>query len=227
MRRYWAIAGLVLGAMLLAFAGVEALGVPLLRDPSAWLGRGGAPAAAIGLGLLVGDVLIPVPSSIVMTAHGALFGILPGAALSLTGSTGATLLGFAIGRAGGPLLARLVGPAEQARANHLLERWGAVAILASRPVPLLAETVAILAGASPLGWGRAAVAAMAGSLPPALVYALAGSVAADLGSALLVLAGVLLLTGAAWLLGRRWSGERGARKDPAPNAPQHGRRATR
>jgi hypothetical protein len=51
-------------------------------------------------------------------------------------------------------LERLVTAEERARANRLLERWGTLAIVVTRPIPLLAETVAIMAGASPLGWGR-------------------------------------------------------------------------
>ena len=53
---------------------------------------------------------------------------------------------------GGPLLSRLVPPEERARANDLLDRWGEMAVVATRPVPILAETVAILAGASPKSW---------------------------------------------------------------------------
>jgi hypothetical protein len=47
--------------------------------------------------------------------------------------------------------------------------------LLSRPVSLLAETVTVLA-ASSIGWGRAMLAALAGSAPEAAVYALAGAV---------------------------------------------------
>jgi hypothetical protein len=54
---------------------------------------------------------------------------------------------------------------------------GALAVLASRPLPLLAETVAIVAGASSLRWSRAMLAAALGSLPEAVAYSLAGSIA--------------------------------------------------
>jgi hypothetical protein len=43
------------------FLAVEALGVPLLTNPAPWLGRGGALAALVGVGLLVADVVLPVP----------------------------------------------------------------------------------------------------------------------------------------------------------------------
>ncbi len=206
MGRYWLFVGLVLALLLGLFAVVEALHVPLLTDPSPWLERGGPVAAALGVGLLVGDVVLPVPSSLVMVANGAVFGFALGAALSLAGSVGGTLLGFAIGRRGGPWAARLVPDEQRERAGRLLERWGALAIVVTRPLPLLADTAAVLAGASPLGWGRATVGALLGSLPGALLYALAGATAASTGSLLLAFGLAILFAGLLWLLGR-W-GER-------------------
>jgi uncharacterized membrane protein YdjX (TVP38/TMEM64 family) len=203
LRRYLFIVAGLLAFFLSVFFVVGALGVPLLTDPSPWLRERGAAAAALGAGLLVADVLLPVPSSLVMVAHGAIFGVVRGTLLSLAGSEGAALVAFAVGRWGGPLLGRLVSAEERARVDRLLQRYGALAVVVTRPVPLLAETTAILAGASPLGWGRVALAALAGSLPPALVYALAGAVAGSFGSSTLVFALVMLTTGCFWLAGRR------------------------
>src|SRR5258707_1040176 len=180
MKRYVIIMGAMIAFFLILFLIVEALGVPLLTDPAPWLGHGGPVAAVVGVGLLIADVLLPVPSSLVMVAHGALFGVVGGTLLSLLGSVGAALFGFAIGRRGGSLLERLVTPSERARADDLLKRWGALAIIVTRPVPLLAETVAIIAGTSSLGWGRTTLAAIAGSLPPALLYAITGASVANL-----------------------------------------------
>jgi uncharacterized membrane protein YdjX (TVP38/TMEM64 family) len=195
--------GGMLAFFLCLFLLVEALGIPLLVDPTPWLNRGGVLAAALGVGLLVADVLLPVPSSLVMVAHGALFGVLGGTLLSLLGSTGAAMFGFWVGRRGGRLLERLVPPEERARADRLLERWGTLAVIVTRPIPLLAETVAIMAGASKLGWGRTALAALAGSLPPALLYALTGAAVANFQSATLMFLFVLLVTGIFWAVGRR------------------------
>jgi uncharacterized membrane protein YdjX (TVP38/TMEM64 family) len=198
----------MLAFFLCLFFLVEALGVPLLVDPTPWLNRGGVLAAMLGVGLLIADVLLPVPSSLVMVAHGALFGVLSGTLLSLAGSVGAAMFGFWIGRRGGKLLERLVTPLERERADLLLKRWGTLAIIVTRPVPLLAETVAIMAGASPMGWGRTALAALAGSLPPALLYALTGASAGKFQNTALMFVFVLLVTGFFWMVGRRVTPER-------------------
>lgn len=202
MKRYLIIIGVMMASFLLLFIVVEALGVPLLSDPTPWMGRGGVVAASIGVGLLVADVLLPVPSSLVMVAHGALFGVAVGTSLSLAGSVGATLFGFAIGRRGGRLMEKLVTPAERERADRLLKRWGALAIIVTRPVPLLAETVAIMAGTSSLGWWSVTGAALAGSLPPALLYAITGASVANLENTTMVFGLVILIAVAFWVFGR-------------------------
>lgn len=202
LRRYWLTMAALLGFFLALFAVVEGLGVPLLTDPSAVLGRGGVAAAATGVGLLVADVFLPVPSSVVMVAHGALFGVVGGTLLSLAGSLGATALGFLVGRRSAPLIARLVSPAEKARADELLRRYGALAVVVTRPIPMLAETIAILAGASPLGWGKMLAASVAGTLPPCLLYALTGATSRSFGSGFAMFGVVLAVAGGSWFLGR-------------------------
>lgn len=203
MKRYLLImCGLCAFFLSLLFL-VEALGVPLLVDPTPALNQGGLWAAMLGVGLLIADVVLPVPSSLVMVSHGALFGVMGGTLLSLIGSTGAAMLGFWLGRRGGGLLERLVTPEERERAGYLLKRWGTLAIIVTRPVPLLAETVAIMAGASGMSRGRVALAAAIGSLPPALLYALTGATVAQFENAALVFGLVLLVAGCCWLIGRR------------------------
>jgi 3-dehydroquinate synthase len=119
----------------------------------------------------------------------------------LIGSVGAATFGFAIGRRGGALLERVVTPVERARASSILARWGTLAIIVTRPVPLLAETVAIMAGASSMSWRAIIVASIAGSLPMSLLYALTGAAVANLQSTALMFGVVLLVAGLFWLGG--------------------------
>ncbi len=192
-RRFWVVPAAVMAAMLLTFMVVEGLGVEPLSDPTPLLDTGGALAAAAGTGLLVADVFLPVPSSGVMLAHGALFGVVVGAALSLVGSVGAFAVGFSAGRRGERALGRLVSEEERRRADRLLCRWGVLAIVVTRPVPILAETTAFMAGTSSLPWRTALVAALVGSLPAAVLYAVAGALAASFVTGAVVFAVVILL----------------------------------
>ena len=204
------IAFAMLGLFLLA----ETLDIRILQARGVWMEHGGIAAALLGVGLLVVDVLLPVPSSAIMIAHGAIFGLWGGMMLSLLGSVCAGLVAFAIGRSGGPWIARFVSAEEQKRANNLLNRWGAIAIVATRPIPILAETVVILAGAPSMGWTRAAAAAFVGSIPPAALYALAGAMAVTWAGGGLIFLGVLLLSGVFWIFSTR-------RQRPASSADGH------
>jgi uncharacterized membrane protein YdjX (TVP38/TMEM64 family) len=202
MKRYSMIAALLLGVFLTLLLLVEALNVPLLEEPSSWLGEAGVLTGVVGVSLLVADVALPVPSSMVMVAHGALFGVKVGTLLSLAGSMGATLAGFGIGRRSELLIARLTKSEERAWANRVFARWGALAIVVTRPIPLLAETVAILAGTTSLGWVRTTLAAFAGSLPAALLFAMAGAVTASFQNRALLLLALLIGAGTFWLVDR-------------------------
>lgn len=202
MKRYLLIIAAMMLFFLFLFFVAEALGLRILSDPTPWLNKGGIVAASLGVGLLIADVLLPVPSSLVMVAHGALFGIVAGTLLSLAGSLGAALVGFAIGRRGGRFMERIVPAHERAKANYLLERWGSLAIIVTRPVPVLAETVTIIAGASSLTWTKLMSASVFGSLTPAFLYALTGAAVANFQSTALMFGVVLLVATLFWMVGR-------------------------
>lgn len=212
MRTYWLLLGGMSLLLLLLFGLASALEIGILTDPQPFLDRAGLlGAAALGAGLLVADVFLPIPASLLMIAHGALFGITLGTLVSLAGSVGAAALAFAVGRRFGGRLHRLVPPEERRRADALLERWGELAVVATRPLPILAESVALLAGTSPLTWRRFLAASLAGNLPASFLYAVTGATAARLDSALLVFALVLAAAALTWVAGRRM---RGLEKQP-------------
>jgi uncharacterized membrane protein YdjX (TVP38/TMEM64 family) len=190
-------------AFLAVFVVAEAFSVSPLDGLASWWSGGVVLAGVAGVGLLVADVVLPVPSSMVMIIQGALFGVAIGTALSLLGGVGTALAGYGLGRVGGPPLLRSVcSDAERDRADLLIRRWGLLAVTATRPVPLLAETVAVVAGASCLGLVRTAMAAAAGSLPGALLYSVAGSLDVGAPSGLVVFAIVIAIASGLWVLGR-------------------------
>ncbi|MFP5248177.1 MAG: TVP38/TMEM64 family protein [Thermoanaerobaculia bacterium] len=200
LRRWWSFAFAIAVTLLLLFFLASSAGLALLNDPTPLLRGAARPIAAItGVLLLVADVFLPVPSSLVMVAHGTLFGAVTGTLLSVIGSVLSALTAFGIGRMGNNAIRRLVTDREHERAGALLARWGVAAIALTRPVPILAETVAILAGSSPLTWRQTAIAAAAGSIVPAAAYAWAGAHANHVW----VFLGVLAVTGVLMLITTR------------------------
>lgn len=204
MKRYAIVAGIVATLILISFFVVEALGVPLLTDPTEQMNEGGWIAALIGGGLLLADVFIPIPSSVIMIAHGAIFGILGGFLLSFFASVGGAMIGWWIGNRGSGFMDRIVTAKEKAQANSFIERYGLLAIIISRLIPIVAETVAIMSGTTNLGWKKVLIATSIGSAPPALIYAIAGEISDDFASGFLVAIAVVLLAGISWVVGKRF-----------------------
>jgi uncharacterized membrane protein YdjX (TVP38/TMEM64 family) len=174
----------------------------LAEDPAFLLGQEKWAAGVIGLALLLVDVIAPVPSSVVMLVNGMLFGVGLGTVLSLAGGVGAAGLGFWIGRRG-EAGKRWLGEIAFTRAQRFFLRYGIMAVVVSRPVPILAEAVSILAGLSGMSPARFFLAAFIGLLPTAIIYAVAGSYALDWNSGWYVFLAVMVLAGVTWVIGRR------------------------
>lgn len=200
---YWAVAGAVAALFLTAFVAVSAFGGTVFTDPKESLG--GPLAGVLGVALLVSDSVLPVASSVVMVSLGALYGPAGGIALALLGRLGCFLVGFGVGRRTGGRLLRAVPASQRERGEDLLARRGAFAVVVTRPLPILGDTVAILAGASRMSWRRGAVAATVGSLPEAVAYSLSGALAASTADAALVWAAFVVVAGVFWVAAGRTS----------------------
>jgi uncharacterized membrane protein YdjX (TVP38/TMEM64 family) len=193
MARYGALVAAVMGGLLAVFLLFGAL-APGSFESMADIPRARLAAAAAGVLLLSVDVVVPVPSSLVMVALGARFGVVTGTLLSLSGMLGAGLAGYWLGRAGAGTARHVVPAAAWTRADRWLMRWGPAAIVASRPIPILAETVVMLAGASRMAPRQVALATVVGSIPPALVYALIGAAVASADVRAAAFAGCVAIT---------------------------------
>ena len=119
-----------------------------LKEPLHWLEAGGPGAMIASLAVLASDVFLPIPSSVVMMGNGMVFGVWTGTALNLAGGVASALVAFGLGRWAEHWLHKWLSPAEKAHADKVLTSWGWLAIVVTRPIPLLAESVALLAGTS-------------------------------------------------------------------------------
>lgn len=201
MKRFALFIFFVMTLMLLMFIFAEALGIPFLTEDNYPQQEASPISGVINTGLLLVDVVLPVPSSVVMIVNGALFGVVGGGLLSLVGSLGGSALGYLLGRGNQPLVARFVGETDLARARKFMARWGVLALVASRPVPILAETVSIVAGTAGIGLRTTVLAAALGLTPIVILYAYVGATASTLESGLLAFGIVMLTASLTWLIG--------------------------
>jgi uncharacterized membrane protein YdjX (TVP38/TMEM64 family) len=177
-----------------------------MNAASAWVIARERPPALAGAAmalLLAADVALPIPSSLVSTAAGALFGWLQGACISWVGMTLGCAAAWVIGRwAGLRGLRRFVGEADLAVAERLAVRYGAAAIIVARPVPVLAEASVLLAASCGMSLSRFFVHCALANASVALVYAVVGAFAMDVSSFLLAYAGAIGLPGIGFLVAR-------------------------
>jgi uncharacterized membrane protein YdjX (TVP38/TMEM64 family) len=203
MTRFWIFTFVLLFSMLLLFLVTAALQLPFLaEDTSFLLSQKKWVAGLAGVGLLILDVVAPVPASIVMLANGMLFGPVWGSLLSVAGGWGAAVVGYWIGRRGERAGQRWLGATSLARAGMFFQKYGLLAVIVSRPIPILAEAVTIIAGMSRMPARTFFLAVMLGLLPTAVIYGVAGAYTLDLNHGWYVFVAVLLLAGAVWMVGR-------------------------
>lgn len=195
------VAALVLLALILVpfFLWEDAI----LRWANAFTGTPGNAAfvaAAIG-GLLAADIVLPVPSSLVSTAAGALLGFLPGALVSWLGMTAGSLVGYALGQRASA--GRWLPDSDRARLERARTRFGDWIVILFRPVPVLAEASAVFAGVAAMPWSRFLLLAALSNLGISLVYAATGAFAASRESFLAAFAGAIVLPGLAVIILKR------------------------
>ena len=135
----------------------------------------------------------------------ATFGFLGGLGLALAGSVGGFALGFLIGRGSRRPIAAALAAAEHRRAERFVARWGVLSVLVSRPVPAVAETVAVTSGAFGMPPVPALAAALAGGAVPAAAYAYAGWRGTSTAGGAVVFAVVAAAVGLCWVAGRRFT----------------------
>ena len=167
-----------------------------------WMEQYGGWAWLAGIVLLVADIVLPIPSTVVMSALGWKYGWWAGGWICAGGSMLSGIVAYALCRAfGRPAAKWIAGEDGLARGEDVFAKGGGWIVALSRWTPVLPEAVACLAGIMAMRW-RTFVAALAcGSLPLGFAFAAIGHLGQDRPGL------AILLSGAApvmlWLLAGR------------------------
>ena len=125
----------------------------------------GAWSGAVGVGLIVADLVVPLPSPAVMAAMGLIYGPVLGGAIASFGSFIAALVGYTVCRFIGPRAASwIAGPRQIERLSEFFERRGMWAIAVSRFIPAVPEILACLAGLTRMPFKTFAAGNLIGSV---------------------------------------------------------------
>jgi uncharacterized membrane protein YdjX (TVP38/TMEM64 family) len=126
--------------------------------------------------LLAADIFLPVPSSLVSTAAGSLFGFWAGTAVSWVGLTFGCVIGYAASaRFGSDWTERCLGEEKMERVRSGTARWGMWNVALMRGVPVMAEASVLFAGLVRMPWQRFLLSAAFSNLALSAAYAAVGS----------------------------------------------------
>ncbi len=140
-----------------------------------WMMGFGDRAWVAGVVLLVADIVLPVPSTVVMSALGLIYGWWWGGLTASLGSMSAGIVAYAACRWLGRGAARwIAGEEGMRRAEEIFEKRGGWLVAMSRWMPVLPEAVACLAGLSRMRWRVFLPALACGSIPTGFVFAAIG-----------------------------------------------------
>lgn len=134
--------------------------------------------SAIVIGLLAGDIFLPIPSTVIMPFAGAQLGIGLGAATSWLGLSLGCIVGFALAKWLGRPVARWFTKAEDLQSmESASDRFGPLFLVIARPIPVFAEASILLVGVNRLTWRRFLPPVLVSNLVIAIFYAAFGNVA--------------------------------------------------
>ena len=163
----------------------------------------GVSAGLAGIGLLISDLILPIPGTVVMSALGFLYGTVMGALLGFIGTFSAGLIGYGIGRLFTEKTARrFLGEKDFVRGQRLFARGGGWVIALSRAVPILPEALAVTAGLLRMPVAAFLLALACGSLPMAALFAWIGATGHDRPVLTLVLS--FAVPAVLWSLASLW-----------------------
>ena len=131
----------------------------------------------IGLGLLLADLLLPIPGTIVMSALGAVYGFWLGGLIASVGSMLAGMLGYGVGKFFKESFSRKwLGERDFERGKAMFGRNGAWVVAVSRAVPILPEVLTCMAGLLRMPFGKFCLALACGAVPMGFLFAWIGTV---------------------------------------------------
>lgn len=134
-------------------------------------------------GILISDIVLPVPSSVVMYMNGFVLDRWIGTMLSFFSLMISSLIGYFIGSIPKYYQNKKGG----VTSNTIFNSFGSFAILLTRGIPILSESICIICGYNKMPLKKYLLISALGFLPICFLYAQMGEIASDRNVFLLVL----------------------------------------
>ena len=129
----------------------------------------------VGIGLLIADLFLPLPATIIMSALGYLYGPLWGGFFAVIGNLLSGLVAYYLCRLiGDPAVKWLLGEKDFHKGQKLYNQKGGWIVAVSRWLPIFPETIACMAGLNRMNGFKFFLAVLSGAIPLGFVFAYIG-----------------------------------------------------
>ena len=173
-----------------------------LEGARKWMEQYGSWGWLAGIALMVGDIILPIPNTVVMSALGWMYGWRWGGVICTAGSMLSGIVAYGASRwLGRPAAHWIAGQEALERGEELFSKGGGWIVALSRSLPVLPEAVACLAGIVRMKGSVFLLALACGSFPLGFTFAAIGHLGHDrpgLALALSVAVPVVLWLLAGW-----------------------------
>ncbi|TDU63130.1 putative membrane protein YdjX (TVP38/TMEM64 family) [Prosthecobacter fusiformis] len=174
-----------------------------LEGAQRWMQGYGDWAWAAGIVLLMSDIVLPIPSTVVMSALGWMYGWWLGGLIAASGSFLSGMAAYGLCRWLGRSAAKWIAGEEGLRQGEaLFAQKGGWLVALSRWAPVLPEAVACLAGMMQMRWSTFVLALACGSLPLGFTFALIGQLGHSSPTWAIILSAILPLI--LWSCAAKW-----------------------
>ena len=106
----------------------------------------------VSFAVLSSDIFIPVPSSLVMIMNGKVLGFFAGTVLSTVSGLVSSAIGFYLGRKSESFVDRFFSKEQKNASSKLFLKYGMLAVMFSKALPLISEAVSFLSGTTPISF---------------------------------------------------------------------------
>ena len=194
MRTAFYLGGFVVFGLILFFI----LGDSLVDQD--WLDSLGAWSWILGIGLMVADIVLPIPNTAIITVMGQSYGPLLGGVIGIVGSFSAGVIAYGMTRMLGRGFAEWLLGDELVSAERFFNNSGSFAVACSRWLPLLPEAISCMAGLARMPFGTYCIALLCGCVPMSFAYAALAAVSDNEFIPLLI--SIILPIPIWWIAGR-------------------------
>ncbi len=166
--------------------------VPFFLWGDAWTERFSLPCAVewvksfgfwswlVGIVLLISDLVLPVPGTVVMSALGFIYGPVAGSLIAITGSFLSGAVGYWLCRLLGVKTAKkILGTKDFERGHRIFSEMGGWIVVLSRWLPVFPEVVSCMAGLNQMPVKRFHAALLCSAIPMGMLYACIGAMGVE------------------------------------------------